>query len=99
MFNFGRKTVETQQIDLGQVEVEIELYSGEKITKTIKGIYCESFESYSPCKHQLKYFMDKVKKENVLEISKGKFINISKEIKTVSYGEIKPLVIEVLKEN
>lgn len=95
MFGFGKKELKTKTINLGQVEVVILLYSGQIIKKNIKGIYYESSESYIPAEHRLGYFMEKVRKENVLEIEEGHFINIAKEIKSVTHGEISPYTIEV----
>lgn len=92
---FKPKAVKTKTIDLGQAEVIIQLYTGQVIKKTIKGIYDEVFESYSPCKHRIQYFMEKVRKENVLEIMEGHYVNIAQEIKSVTVGEIQPYTIEV----
>lgn len=95
---FGsKKEVKTKTLDLGQVEVVIQLYTGQIIKKNIKGVYDEIMGDgyYSPAKHQLSYFMEKVRKENVLEIMKGHSVNISQEIKSVTYGEILPYTIEV----
>jgi hypothetical protein len=95
MFGFGKKEIKKKTIDLGQVEVVIVLYSGQIIKKTIKGYHDEGWGYYSPAKQVLSSFLEKVRKENVLEIMEGHFINISKEVKSVTYGEIQPLTIEV----
>lgn len=95
---FGTTEKETVSIDLGQAEIIIQLYTGQIIKKLIKGVHDKVFGCYSPCSQQIKYFMEKVRKENVLEIEEGHFINIAKEIKSVTVGEISPLIIEVDKD-
>lgn len=96
MFNlFGSKEKELKEINLGQVDVFIELYTGKVITLTLKGTYDEVFECYSPVMQQLKYFLEKVDKNNLLEISKGYRLNIRQEIKSVLVGEIQDFKITV----
>lgn len=93
---FNNKEEEKRPVDIGQVEVFIELYNGKVITKVIKGTYDTFMDGYySPVEHQLSYFMEKVRKDNVLEISKGYSVNIAKEIKSVVIGDRKPLIVEM----
>ena len=92
---FAKKEKESTEINLGKVDVFIELYSGKVITHTLKGIYDEVFECYSPVSQQLSSFLEKVDKHNMLEISKGYRLNIRQEIKSVVVGEIQELKITV----
>ena len=96
LFGGSKKEIKTKTLDLGQVEVIIQLYSGQIIKKNIKGVHDEIMDGYySPAKHQLQYFMERVRKENVLEIMRGHYVNVAQEIKSVTHGEILPYKIEI----
>lgn len=92
---FQSKEKETTEINLGKVEIFLELYNGKVITVNLKGTYDEVFECYSPVKHVLNRFLEKVDKDNMLEVSKGYRLNIRQEIKSVLVGEIQDFKINV----
>lgn len=84
--------VKNNKIDLGEVDVYIELYNGKILTKTIRGFYDEITECYSVAENRVAYFMEKVRKENVLEVDEGYFLNIRREIRSVAIGEKKSYI-------